>query len=83
MRLRPPRSLLVCCALVLGVGVAVPGRSAFAGPVEDAKAMADEGRTLLDDAAKARWFPLSELRAMESQIYEDHFYIIERFIGTL
>ena len=36
-----------------------------------------------DDAAKARWFPLSELRAMESQIYEDHFYIIERFIGTL
>ncbi len=36
-----------------------------------------------DDAAKARWFPLSELRAMESQVYEDHFYIIERFIGTL
>ncbi len=36
-----------------------------------------------DDAAKARWFPLSELRAMESQMYEDHFYIIERFVGTL
>jgi bifunctional NMN adenylyltransferase/nudix hydrolase len=36
-----------------------------------------------DDAAKARWFPLAELRGMESQIYEDHFYIIERFIGTL
>ena len=26
---------------------------------------------------------LAELRGMESQIYEDHFYIIERFIGTL
>ena len=36
-----------------------------------------------DDAAKARWIPLSELRAMESQVYEDHFYIIERFVGSL
>ncbi|HRP72823.1 MAG TPA: bifunctional nicotinamide-nucleotide adenylyltransferase/Nudix hydroxylase [Luteimonas sp.] len=36
-----------------------------------------------DDAAKARWFPLSELRSMESQMYEDHFHIIEHFIGTL
>lgn len=36
-----------------------------------------------DDAAKARWFPLSELRAMESKMYEDHFYIIEHFIGRL
>jgi hypothetical protein len=42
----------VRCALVLGLAFfAVP---AFAGPVEDAKAMADEGRALLDDAAKAR-----------------------------
>ena len=31
-----------------------------------------------------QFFPrLAELRGMESQIYEDHFYIIERFIGTL
>lgn len=28
--------------------------SAWAGPVEDAKAMADEGRALLDDAGKAK-----------------------------
>ena len=28
--------------------------SAWAGPVEDAKAIADEGRTLLDDAGKAK-----------------------------
>ncbi|MBX3691195.1 bifunctional nicotinamide-nucleotide adenylyltransferase/Nudix hydroxylase [Dokdonella sp.] len=36
-----------------------------------------------DDAAKARWFPLADLRALESQIYEDHFYIVERFVGRL
>lgn len=36
-----------------------------------------------DDAAKARWVPLSELQAMESQMYEDHFYIVERFVGRL
>lgn len=34
-----------------------------------------------DDAAKARWFPLSELPALESQMYEDHYYIVERFVG--
>jgi bifunctional NMN adenylyltransferase/nudix hydrolase len=34
-----------------------------------------------DDAAKARWFPLSDLRSMESQMYEDHYYIVERFVG--
>lgn len=36
-----------------------------------------------DDAAKARWFPLTDLRALESQMYEGHFYIVERFIGRL
>lgn len=36
-----------------------------------------------DDAAKARWFPLADLRALESQMYEDHFYIVERFVGRL
>ena len=36
-----------------------------------------------DDAAKARWIPLSELRSMESHMYEDHFHIVEHFIGTL
>lgn len=36
-----------------------------------------------DDAVKARWFPLADLRAMESQMYEDHFYIVERFLGRL
>ncbi|MCI1711410.1 MAG: bifunctional nicotinamide-nucleotide adenylyltransferase/Nudix hydroxylase [Chiayiivirga sp.] len=36
-----------------------------------------------DDAAKARWFPLADLRSLESQMYEDHFYIVERFVGTV
>ena len=35
------------------------------------------------DAAKARWFPLADLPAMEAQMFEDHFYIVERFVGTL
>ena len=36
-----------------------------------------------DDAAKARWFPLADLRSLESRMYEDHFYIVERFVGSL
>ncbi|MGN1056148.1 MAG: bifunctional nicotinamide-nucleotide adenylyltransferase/Nudix hydroxylase [Comamonas sp.] len=29
-----------------------------------------------DDAAHARWVPLSELAAMESQMFEDHFHVL-------
>lgn len=35
-----------------------------------------------DDAAKARWCPLATVRKMEEELYEDHFHILERFIGT-
>ena len=35
-----------------------------------------------DDAAKARWFLLGAVRKMEEELYEDHFHILERFIGT-
>jgi len=35
-----------------------------------------------DDAQKARWFPLAEFRHMEDQLYEDHFYIVEHFVGS-
>jgi bifunctional NMN adenylyltransferase/nudix hydrolase len=35
-----------------------------------------------DDAAKARWFTLAEVRQLEEHMFEDHFYIVEHFIGT-
>jgi len=35
-----------------------------------------------DDAAKARWFTLAEVRQLEEHMYEDHFYIVEHFIGS-
>jgi hypothetical protein len=76
MRLRPPRSVLVSCALVLGVGIAAPGRVAFAGPVEDAKAMADEGRTLLDDAAKARAEKKAEMLSQGLKKYARAYLLI-------
>jgi len=34
-----------------------------------------------DDADKARWFPVSEALEMEPQLFEDHFHIIEYFLG--
>ncbi len=36
-----------------------------------------------DDADKARWFPLEEVFTMESQLFEDHFSIINYFIGRV
>lgn len=36
-----------------------------------------------DDADKAVWFPLEEVLAMESQLFEDHFSIINYFIGRV
>ncbi|WP_284337893.1 bifunctional nicotinamide-nucleotide adenylyltransferase/Nudix hydroxylase [Comamonas sp. NoAH] len=31
-----------------------------------------------DDAARARWVPLSDLAEMESQMFEDHFHVLRR-----
>lgn len=36
-----------------------------------------------DDADKARWFPLEEVLTMEGQLFEDHFSIINYFIGRV
>jgi bifunctional NMN adenylyltransferase/nudix hydrolase len=34
-----------------------------------------------DDAAQARWVPVAELAAMEAQFYDDHFHMLDRFLG--
>ncbi len=34
-----------------------------------------------DDAEKARWFPVSEALDMGPQLFEDHLYILEYFLG--
>lgn len=34
-----------------------------------------------DDADKAQWFPLAQLESMRSMLFEDHFDIINYFIG--
>jgi len=36
-----------------------------------------------DDAAEARWFPVSELPGMEAELFEDHFVILDGFLGCL
>ncbi len=36
-----------------------------------------------DDADKARWFPLEEVLQMESQLFEDHYSIINYFVGRV
>lgn len=36
-----------------------------------------------DDAAKARWIPLSEIAGLRANMYEDHLDIIEYFLGEL
>jgi bifunctional NMN adenylyltransferase/nudix hydrolase len=36
-----------------------------------------------DDAAAVRWVPLSEFLKMQEQMYEDHFFIANHFIGAL
>lgn len=36
-----------------------------------------------DDADKAKWFPLEEVLTMEDQLFEDHFSIINYFIGRV
>ncbi len=34
-----------------------------------------------DDADRARWVPISEALDMEEQFYEDHFHMLEHFVG--
>ena len=36
-----------------------------------------------DDAASARWFTLAEFEKMEEVMFEDHFYIINYFLGRV
>jgi bifunctional NMN adenylyltransferase/nudix hydrolase len=37
----------------------------------------------MDDAGSARWVPQSELPAMEDRFFEDHFHILDVFLGIL
>jgi bifunctional NMN adenylyltransferase/nudix hydrolase len=36
-----------------------------------------------DDAAQARWVPVADLAAMEDQFFDDHFHMLDRFLGLL
>ncbi|TJZ73480.1 NUDIX domain-containing protein [Chitiniphilus eburneus] len=36
-----------------------------------------------DDAIAAQWVPLAQVRQMESELCEDHFMILDRFLGLL
>jgi len=36
-----------------------------------------------DDAEHAQWLPISEAMEMEEQFFEDHFHILEHFIGHI
>lgn len=36
-----------------------------------------------DDAAEARWFPIGELPALEAELFEDHFHILDHFLRLL
>lgn len=35
-----------------------------------------------DDAARARWVPVAEARRMRDTLFEDHFFILEHFLGA-
>jgi bifunctional NMN adenylyltransferase/nudix hydrolase len=35
-----------------------------------------------DDAAEARWLPIARLPAMEAELFEDHFVILDKFLST-
>ncbi len=35
-----------------------------------------------DDAARARWVPIAEAQRMRAQLFEDHYFIIEHFLGA-
>jgi bifunctional NMN adenylyltransferase/nudix hydrolase len=34
-----------------------------------------------DDAAEARWVPIAELPSLEDQFHDDHFHILDHFLG--
>lgn len=36
-----------------------------------------------DDAALAHWLPTAELAGLEEQFFDDHFHILDRFLGLL
>ncbi|MDR1889131.1 MAG: bifunctional nicotinamide-nucleotide adenylyltransferase/Nudix hydroxylase [Zoogloeaceae bacterium] len=36
-----------------------------------------------DDAAEARWIPLADLPALEAQCFEDHFHLLNHFLGVV
>src|SRR5690606_35682809 len=36
-----------------------------------------------DDAAEALWVPISQLRDLEAQFFDDHFHVLDVFLGLL
>lgn len=36
-----------------------------------------------DDAAEAKWFPIAQLSQLEDQLHDDHFHILQTFLGFL
>jgi bifunctional NMN adenylyltransferase/nudix hydrolase len=36
-----------------------------------------------DDAAEARWVPIAELPSLEEEFHDDHFHILDAFLGFL
>jgi bifunctional NMN adenylyltransferase/nudix hydrolase len=36
-----------------------------------------------DDAARARWLPVAEVMGMRGYLFEDHYFILERFLGAM
>lgn len=36
-----------------------------------------------DDAAEAAWTPIAQLRSLEDQFHDDHFHILDAFLGLL
>lgn len=34
-----------------------------------------------DDAAQVEWFPITALAALEEAFFEDHFHMLDHFLG--
>ncbi len=65
-----------------------PGRSQRGRTITHAHYFALPGDALpavqaADDAAAARWLPLAQLAGMEGEFFEDHFHILDSFLGLL
>lgn len=54
--------------------------TAFHFDLDEEKLPEVEGR---DDAARARWVPITELPQLEEQLFEDHACILDHFLGFL